>query len=1122
MKKILLRMSMLRFGLAMFLCFSLSFCGGDSKKEAPPTCEITGQNYNAGTSRCECSGNQFLNSARDACVRSCGAGEIKPDNKDTCELEMTCSDGQILNPLTNECISSNCAANEVIDTTLSSPECILTTACRSDADKFVNVAGNACITQSACTAVARQVATGGDCQVCANDKVRSATLDECLDSCPQGYVQTTNSDTCEMATVCGEGQTLNRQNNTCIADNDSDNDGVPNGSDNCQNTINTNQANTDNDAMGDACDTDDDNDGVDDVNDACPTASLNPASGNATDPTADPDMDGCKNSEDTDDDNDDVPDTGDVFPNDACASVDTDGDDAPDSVLMSCSTTLMVDAFPNDACASVDTDEDDAPDSVLMSCSTTLMVDAFPNDACASVDTDEDGMPNTLVDSCSTTLTEDTDDDNDGVADGSDTCPIASLNPASGNANDPTADPDMDGCKNSEDDDDDNDGVEDVDDACPMASLNPASGNASAPTADPDNDGCKNSEDVDNDNDGLIEIATASELNNMRHNLAGTTYDDEIEDITPGDTGSKAGGPASATDYCASATGGVYLCGYELVADIDLSGADQNSGTAGNFDPIGNLSSGHFTAYLEGNGYTINNLNIDITGVPAGDNDANDAAFIASCRGVLSNLVLADAVIHGRRRVAVLCARMNGGAVRNVQITGSSTVQSSNSSSFDSLVGGLVGQMLESNSISNSAATVNVSVSSPMGSSFDISIVGGLVGSILLENLGQNVSISNSYATGDVFAHSRHLDIRSGGLIGSQNSRFGGANINISNCYATGSVSVNTTNHSANSYSGGLMGLVNNSVSISNSYATGDISNDSNQPSSTLDSGGLVGSMFAGSISNSYATGDVFVYFMNTGSFGGLLGQNFGSISNSYYNSEAMQVENDMPRLPSALKGVGSETTDPAGVSSQTLSQIQLLPATDSDNDSSTPQLKWDDTNHWAQVGTAGKFPLLRYGDNPHTGVNECESLPGFGNTDTDKVRCGDLLPLQELYRASGNLTFSNTTIGIPTSSAPEFFYSVDSATVTVTYNLATGVTLTASGVEQEDGTATTNVSWSQGTNAGTISDIEENDTFWLALTFQQGSVTHKVRWKFERPTEETEATLPGPDGTDDLPPIML
>ncbi len=43
---------------------------------------------------------------------------------------------------------------------------------------------------------------------------------------------------------------------------DTDGDGVPDSTDNCPTVANTDQANTDGDAQGDACDTDDDNDGV--------------------------------------------------------------------------------------------------------------------------------------------------------------------------------------------------------------------------------------------------------------------------------------------------------------------------------------------------------------------------------------------------------------------------------------------------------------------------------------------------------------------------------------------------------------------------------------------------------------------------------------------------------------------------------------------------------------------------------------------------------------------------------------------------------------------------------------------------------------------------------------------
>jgi hypothetical protein len=53
-------------------------------------------------------------------------------------------------------------------------------------------------------------------------------------------------------------------------DTDTDQDGVPDSSDNCPNTANPDQTDTDGDGTGDACDADDDNDGVPDGADACP------------------------------------------------------------------------------------------------------------------------------------------------------------------------------------------------------------------------------------------------------------------------------------------------------------------------------------------------------------------------------------------------------------------------------------------------------------------------------------------------------------------------------------------------------------------------------------------------------------------------------------------------------------------------------------------------------------------------------------------------------------------------------------------------------------------------------------------------------------------------------------
>jgi hypothetical protein len=130
--------------------------------------------------------------------------------------------------------------------------------------------------------------------------------------------------------------------------------------------------------------------------------------------------------------------------------------------------------------------------------------------------------------------------------------------------------------------------------------------------------------------------------------------------------------------------------------------------------------------------------------------------------------------------------------------------------------------------------------------------VGGLVGSNYKGN------ISNSYSTGNVSG-----DNKVGGLAG------GNSNSNISNSYATGSVT-------GDNIVGGLVG--GNYGTVSNSYSTGNVSGELKYV------GGLVGENSNGNISNSYSTGNV------TGgeSFvGGLAGSNYGTVSNSYWNSES-------------------------------------------------------------------------------------------------------------------------------------------------------------------------------------------------------------------------------------------
>lgn len=99
--------------------------------------------------------------------------------------------------------------------------------------------------------------------------------------------------------------------------NDQDKDGFENNQDNCPQTPNPTQTDTDGDSIGDECDLDIDGDGVDNNDDYYPYDSNE---------SADTDGDNIGNNADVDDDNDGLNDTADAFPYDANESLDTDGD----------------------------------------------------------------------------------------------------------------------------------------------------------------------------------------------------------------------------------------------------------------------------------------------------------------------------------------------------------------------------------------------------------------------------------------------------------------------------------------------------------------------------------------------------------------------------------------------------------------------------------------------------------------------------------------------------------------------------------------------------------------------------------------------------------------------------
>ena len=561
---------------------------------------------------------------------------------------------------------------------------------------------------------------------------------------------------------------------------------------------------------------------------------------------------------------------------------------------------------------------------------------------------------------------------------------------------------------------------------------------------------------------------------------------------------------------------------YRLVQNINANASCPNyDGTNGDtvtcgasqkaWVPVGDDSAGdttsRFTGSFDGMGFTITNLYYkkSASGVQYGGlfGYTDDASIKnVGIENVYVNVVSSDSSSYA----GALVGRMGGSSISNSYATGG--VSASSSSFSTANAGALVGSMSGSSSISNSYATGGVSASS---SSISISFasVGGLVG------LMTSSSISNSYATGGVSASSSST-ANAGALVGYMQS-----SSSISNSYATGGVA---SSGSSGSSVGGLVGWMQGGSSISNSYATGNVSASS---SGTASAGGLVGHMqgSSSSLSNSYATGNVSASSSGTASAGGLVG-NFsaGAILGKNYYVAANGIgsgetcANAVCIRPTAADNAARRTW----LQTSDESTAAIFPTdatgTDHDSDNTTPNITWAtwDSSVWGDFTTAGKFPTLKYGDNPHTAddpdtdevdenIDECELLPGHGNTTAGLVRCGDPLPDQELYRASGNVTFSNATIGTPSTSAPEFFYSVSAGSVTVTYNLPSGITLHASAVEDANGATASNVAWdddssSDGTT-GQVTDIDASDTFWLRLTFQKGSVTHTVRWKFDRPS---------------------
>ena len=203
-----------------------------------------------------------------------------------------------------------------------------------------------------------------------------------------------------------------------VADADADGDEVLDGVDNCPDQPNADQADLDDDGLGDVCDSDADGDGIAAPTDQLPLDPEQTKDGDG-DGVADS-LDNCPEAQNADQSDIDEDTVGDACDDD----IDDDG------------VENDKDAFPADAGEDKDTDNDGTGDNA----------DAFPVNPNEQKDTDKDGTGDNS-DAFPDDPTEDTDTDNDGAGDNADVFP---LDPKE------SADADGDGTGDNADCDDDN------------------------------------------------------------------------------------------------------------------------------------------------------------------------------------------------------------------------------------------------------------------------------------------------------------------------------------------------------------------------------------------------------------------------------------------------------------------------------------------------------------------------------------------------------------------------------------------------------------------------------------------------------------------------------------------
>ncbi len=459
---------------------------------------------------------------------------------------------------------------------------------------------------------------------------------------------------------------------------------------------------------------------------------------------------------------------------------------------------------------------------------------------------------------------------------------------------------------------------------------------------DDDGDGIPDSMDVDADGDGLIEIKTAEMLDNMRYDLAGTSYKTSATQTT----GNTDGCPAVGSGGCN---------GYELTADIDLLSlldANGNGMIDTTMEGIDKNADGDTTD--AGEQITVIDTTADTSWMPIGDNSTNDdiTRFTGTFEGNNHTIANLWVNISSSDNAHAGLFGVTGGTtvtIRNVSVISGSIHSSATSASGQSNAGGLVGLSTASLIISDCTFSGSLGVSTSNNA-------GGLVGAS-----GAPLIISNCtfLGSGDI-SSSNQSGSSAGGLVGWISS-----SLTITNSIFSGSGDISASASNGSTHSGGLVGWMSSSLTITNCIfsGSGDISASSPSASNSSIVGGLTGHAYSTSpvswtITNCSFFGSGQISSMGTNSFtvGGLIGTTNSSLTirNSYWNKDAIQRVGGSNQSPKRAKGDAS--SDPSGTIGLTLVELQAITGI---HPSGLPHSATDSTKAW-DLGTASQLPAIK------------------------------------------------------------------------------------------------------------------------------------------------------------------